>query len=85
MTGERRPADHPLVELGYDVLAELNRAGVNTLTGSLVARRRVRDVLRSAHALIVALERLVDELDGSSPAARDARVEANDFQTISVD
>jgi hypothetical protein len=86
MTGEQRPADHPLVELGYDVLGQLNLTGVHTLARSSLARRRMRDVLRSARALIVALEHLVDELDQPSPGtAGRTSVTTKDYQTISVD
>jgi hypothetical protein len=87
MTDTTRPADHPLVEFAYDLLAEINRGGIDTLTRSPVTRRHVRAVLRSARALISALEDLVDELDEAAPPTDRANSAANDvdFQRISLD
>jgi hypothetical protein len=83
-----RAADHPLVELAHDLLAELNRAGADTVRRSPVVRRRVRDVLRSARVLIAALEDLVDELDRAAPTdAKRTTTAADDdgLQTIALD
>jgi hypothetical protein len=82
-----RAADHPLVELAHDLLAELNRAGADTVRRSPVVRRRVREVLRSARVLIAALEDLVDELDGREPPVDTRKTTANDddFQRIAVE
>jgi hypothetical protein len=87
MTDRPRPADHPLVELAHDLLAEFNRTGLDTLTRSPVTRRHVRDVLRSARALIAALEHLVDELEEpSSPSgARESTANDVDYQNIALD
>jgi hypothetical protein len=87
MTDQPRTADHPLVELAHDLVAEFNRAGADTLTRSPVVRRRVREVLRSARVLIAALEDLVDELE-RAPKDRSSRTTPTDedgLQTIALD
>jgi hypothetical protein len=88
MTDQPRAADHPLVELAHDLLAEFNRAGADTLRHSPVVRRRVREVLRSARVLIAALEDLVDELDRAAPSdakRRSTTADDDGYQTIALD
>jgi hypothetical protein len=87
MTDPPRAADHPLVELAHDLLAELNRAGADALSRSPAVRRRVREVLRSARVLIAACEDLVDEFDraGAAEDARTRTVGDDSLQTIALD
>jgi hypothetical protein len=85
MTDQPRTADHPLVELAHDLVAEFNRAGADTLTRSPVVRRRVREVLRSARVLIAALEDLVDELELKDRKSRTTPTDEDGLQTIALD
>ena len=87
-----RAADHPLVELGYDLWDGFGRALADTAGRGVDGSSRyehMRSALHAARRLVAALELVVDDLEAeahSTPpeTAERSRVGDDDFQTIAI-